>query len=82
MMSTVAESGTNPACICMDFSGKQVRNEKHLYAFYNVLPQGRKVLKTYHILYYCNLTSFLLHVFTCQAPFPSSVGNAQIYTDA
>lgn len=27
-MSTVAESGMKPACICMDFWGKQIRNER------------------------------------------------------
>lgn len=37
---------------------------------------------THHILYYCNLTSFLVHVFTCQAHFPSSIVNVKIYTDA
>lgn len=48
----------------------------------HVPPQGRNILETYYILYYRNLISFLMRVFTCQDYFPSSVGNAQICTDA
>lgn len=37
----------------------------------SVLLQGRKILEICHILYYHNLTSFLMNVFPCQAHPPA-----------
>lgn len=78
ILPTVAESGMNSPWIYKDFLGKEIKNEKHFYAFYSRECSSKRKKNT--ITSWITITSLYFWCkFSPDKPIPSSVCNAQIY---